>query len=99
MKQDALEATVRRALSGRRLVWFGTRGDDVESLTALPELQAVFTVVNRYSRRSQVMSRAFEDDLGRRVDLDAHDIDDDSARLPWESSGGLFCTRCHVPVL
>ena len=56
MKQDALEATVRRALSGRRLVWFGTRGDDVESLTALPG-QAGFTVVNRYSRRSQVMSR------------------------------------------
>ena len=70
-------AAVRAALDGRELVWFGTRGDDIEAVADLPELVAAYSVIGAYRRRTTIESLAFEDIVGRRVDLDAHDIDDE----------------------
>lgn len=77
MRRRELIRDLRAWLDGRQLVWFGTRGDDVEAVTELPELAAVFSVINAYDRRSSIVGMAFEDLTGRRVDLDRHDIDEE----------------------
>lgn len=76
MRRDVLRDDIARRLDGRRLVWFGTRGDDVESATDLDELAAAFSLIGRYRRRSSVESMALEDLTGERVDLDTYDLDD-----------------------
>ncbi len=81
MEREDLLRQVRARLAGRNLVYFGTRGDDVEGVADLPELAAVFSVVAPYRRRASVRSAALEEFTGRRVDLDVHDIDD-SPRAP-----------------
>jgi hypothetical protein len=77
MERSTLLQQVSVKLGTRRLVWFGTRGDDVESIADLPQFSAAFTIINRYSRRHSVTGVAMEDFSGVRVDLDAYDIDDE----------------------
>lgn len=74
-RRDLL-AGVSRALGDRELVWFGTRGDDVESIADLPELTAVFSIISAYALRSRIRSGSLEQLSGIRVDLDAFEIDD-----------------------
>lgn len=76
MEREQLVQLVRERLDGRRLVYFGTRGEDVEGVGDLPELYAVFSVIAPYRRRTTVISKSLEDLTRRRVDLDTHDIDD-----------------------
>jgi len=76
MDREELRRAVSERLDGRQLVYFGTRGDDAEGVGDLRELSAVFSVVGS-SRRAGVQSLSLEEITGRRVDLDAHDIDDD----------------------
>jgi hypothetical protein len=57
-------------------VWAGIRGDDVEPLTDLPQLDASFSIIGAYARRSSIDALAFEDLSGERVDLETWDIDD-----------------------
>lgn len=82
MIRDQLRREISRRLAGRQLVWFGTRGDDIESATELPELAASFSVIASYTRRPSIRSLSLEDISGVRVDLDAHDIDDEPAGGP-----------------
>jgi len=77
MDRDELRRLVRQQLGGRQLVFFGIRGDDAEGIGDVPELNAVFSVVGAHRGRVGVHSLALEELTGRRVDLDAHDIDDD----------------------
>lgn len=42
---DEALSGVRSALGGRKLVWFGIRGEDGEALLPLSELQASFSVI------------------------------------------------------
>lgn len=81
MNREELRRLVRSKLDGRQLVFFGIRGDDAEGLGDIPELRAVFSVVGAHRGRLGVSSLALEELTGRRVDLDAHDIDDD-LRVP-----------------
>lgn len=85
MNREEVRALIHQALGGRRLVWFGTRGDDAAGLEDLDCLAAVFSVVGRYDRRPDVLGMALEDHSGVRVDLDAHDIDDDPHTGPIDS--------------
>ena len=55
-----------------KLIWLGTRGDDVLSITDLPELVASFSLI---SSIEEVPGIAVEDILGRRFDLDTYDVD------------------------
>lgn len=70
-----LEA-VDAALGNRSLVWFGTRGDDVESLTQLPQLRTSLSIISPLAARSAVEAYSLEEGTNRRVDLDTYDIDD-----------------------
>jgi ATP-grasp domain len=76
VNRTALLRDVSAALGHRRLVWAGIRGDDAEPLADLPQFEAAYTIINAYSRRLSVDSRAYEDLTGVRVDLETWDIDD-----------------------
>ena len=77
VQRSELMQQVSSRLGDRRLVWFGTRGDDVESIADLPQFCAAFSIIAPYSQRSTIRSLALENLTGIRVDLDAHDIDEE----------------------
>jgi len=76
MDRETMLVEVSRRLDRRRLVWFGTRGDDVLSLSDLPELAASFSLISPLTSLSSVPGYALEELTGRRVDLDTFDVDD-----------------------
>ena len=76
MTRAELLAEVSSRLGDRRLVWAGLRGDDIEPLADLDQLQASFSIVSRYARRESVEALAYEDLTGRRVDPEIWDIED-----------------------
>ncbi len=76
MRRSDLITQVSRALGTRDLVWFGTRGDDVEGVADLPNLAGAYSVIAPYERRSSAEGAALEQISGERVDLDSHDIDE-----------------------
>jgi hypothetical protein len=76
VKRAALLRDVSAELGHRRLVWAGIRGDDAEPLADLPQFEGAYTIINAYSRRLSVDSKAYEDLTGVRVDLETWDIDD-----------------------
>jgi hypothetical protein len=77
MNRGQLLRLVTKEIGKRQLVWFGTRGDDLESVTDVPQFEAGFSLISAYRRRASVQALALEDVVGRRVDLDTYDIDDD----------------------
>jgi hypothetical protein len=92
---------LRKALAGRRLVWFGTRGEDGEALLALPELEASFAVSApmRSARLDGDSNVALEQISGARPDLDRHDIDLDASPAAREFRRRLLrevSSRCAV---
>lgn len=69
---------IREALDGRRLLWFGIRGEDGEALLHIPEFAGSFSIIARL-RSSSLPEHAvvaLEDLAGRREDLDTFDIDE-----------------------
>ena len=72
---------VSAELGGRQLVWFGTRGDDVEGLGDLPELAVAFSIISAYAKRPSIEALALEQLTGERVDLDVYEIDEDERYL------------------
>jgi hypothetical protein len=76
VNRAALFRDVSAKLGHRRLVWAGIRGDDAEPLADLPQFEGAYTIINAYSRRLSVDSKAYEDLTGIRVDLETWDIDD-----------------------
>lgn len=83
---------VRRALDGRRLIWFGIRGEDGEALLALPEFQASYAITapvrsGSLDERSNV---TLERIRGTRPDLDCHDIDLDLSDAATEFRRALL---------
>lgn len=76
MNRKEMVGAVRAELDGRRVVWAGLRGDDVEPLTDLPELAGAFSIYSEYGRRGSVSSLAYESITGVRVDPETWDIDE-----------------------
>lgn len=76
MDRQTIIDEIDRRLGRRRLVWMGTRGDDVEAATQIPQLEAALSFISPYRGRSSVESVALEDISGVRVDLDTWDVDD-----------------------
>jgi len=76
MRRRELLRTVRATLDGRKLVWAGLRGDDVEPLSDVPELSAALSLISAFDRRNSVTSVAYESISGTRVDPETWDIDD-----------------------
>ena len=83
-RADALHS-ISSQLQGRRLVWFGTRGDDSESAASIPEFKAAFSILASHRRRHTVRSYSIEELSGVRVDLDTYEIDE-------EPNGEAFAT-------
>lgn len=75
MSRAALLRAVENRIGRRRLVWFGTRGDDVESAAQIDQLSTVISLINTYRRRASVESVSLEDISKRRPDLDTWDLD------------------------
>lgn len=67
---------VSQQLGPRRLVFFGTRAEDAEALSNLPQYDAAFSLIGAVTRRPSVESLSLEELTGRRVDLDAYEVDD-----------------------
>jgi hypothetical protein len=93
--------SARRALAGRRLVWFGTRGEDGEALLQVPELAASFAISAplRSARLAPECNQTLERLAGDRPDLDRHDIDLDRSEPAWDFRRNLLrevSTRCVV---
>lgn len=72
-----LVSSIGSALGTRNLIWFGTRGDDVDAIADLPNLTHSFSIIGRYETRASVDGTALEDLDHQRVDLDQYDIDTD----------------------
>lgn len=77
---------IREILAGRRLIWFGIRGEDGEALLRFPELAASYAVIaplrsGSIPRESNVTLEALS---GVRPDLDRHDIDLDQREAAVE---------------
>lgn len=80
MNRIELKQEISRRLDGRRLIWFGTRGDDIEAATELEELHSVFSILAPHRRRHSLKSVSLEDLTGIRVDLDTYDLDEEPNR-------------------
>jgi hypothetical protein len=80
MNRRTLVGQISAALDARKLVWFGTRGDDVDSVTELAEFTAAFSIIARYDRRHSIEAYSLEELSGVRVDLDDYEIDEEPDR-------------------
>lgn len=76
MDRVTMASTIADRLGKRRLVWAGIRGDDVEPFTDIPQLDGAFSLISRYTRRSDVRSESYEALTGVRVDPEIWDMDD-----------------------
>lgn len=97
MDRERLHAAVERAIGRRSLVWFGTRGEDVESVADLAQFAAAFSLIGRYGRRSYVHAVALEDLLGDRFDLDTYDLDSHLRSEPVAELRGLLMRELSRP--
>ena len=98
---------VRHALDGRRLIWFGIRGEDGEALLQLPEMEASYSIIAplRSGRIEASANVALEGMSGIRPDLDRFDIDFETSavaadfrrRLLREVSGRCVRVRTGRP--
>lgn len=95
-RDDALER-ISETIRGRQLIWFGTRGDDAAALEDLDQFSAAFSVIGRYDRKPGIQGFAFEDITGIRVDLDAHDIDEERPHGPVDELRGRLLDALNEP--
>ena len=72
---------VSRKLAGRRLYWFGIRGEDAQPLLDIPEFAGSFAITAplRSIAIPAAQNVALEQSVGHRVDLDRYDLDDDTS--------------------
>ncbi|MGH9127194.1 MAG: ATP-grasp domain-containing protein [Acidimicrobiales bacterium] len=73
-------AQIAALLGDRVLVWFGIRGDDAAPFLRIPQFRESFAITAPLLAGKLDTSVALEDITGRRVDLDAYDIDFDERR-------------------
>jgi hypothetical protein len=85
---------IQQRIGRRKLVWFGTRGDDARPLLAIPQFAEVFSIIAPLGALSISNEVSLETLKARRVDLDSYRLDDDESdeagclrRLLYESLG------------
>jgi hypothetical protein len=74
--QDAISA-IESEVGGRRLVWFGIRGEDGDALLQIEQFSGTFAITAplRAGSIAPEANVSLETALGRRPDLDEYDID------------------------
>ena len=90
---------ISAALGSRNLIWFGIRGQDAGMLEALPQLHASVSITAPLTLSSLAASVTIEEISGRRVDLDAYDIDQDASNEAGELTRHLIALMSQPSVL
>ena len=67
---------IEKHLGERHLIWFGTRGEDPESLNDIRQFSGSFSIIGGMRSRPSVSSASLESFANRRPDLDTFEIDD-----------------------
>lgn len=74
-------ADITKALQGRKLVYFGTRGADAEPLVKIPAFTSIFSLIAPMQDKF-VEEICLENETGMRVELDDYSIDfDDHSKV------------------
>lgn len=76
MNRAALVGAISKALGRQQLVWFGTRGEDPESMSDIPQFAGSFSLISTMRSRPSVGSLSLEEISKHRPDLDTFDLDD-----------------------
>jgi len=77
--QSAVYKFIKKRLKKRKLVWFGTRGTDSNSLTRFEEFKDVFSIIAPLHSLSLSNEICLETEKGTRVDLDNYRIENDTS--------------------
>jgi len=75
-RQRVIEA-IERGLGRRKLIWFGTRGEDAQPLLEIKQLTEVFSLIAPLNTLSVEREVCLERLTGWRHDLDSYDLDAD----------------------
>jgi hypothetical protein len=70
-------AEISERLGDRTLVWFGIRGDDAAALLPIRQFRESYAITAPFRSGALKVNVTLEELTGRRVDLDAYDIDFD----------------------
>lgn len=68
---------IRKYINNRSLIWFGTRGNDANILSAFPELSHVFSLICPLENLDYIDQFCLEEYTRRRVDLNQYNLDND----------------------
>ncbi len=93
MTRARITRAISKALGKRQLVWFGTRGEDSESLSDIPQYSGAYSLIAPLSTRPSVKSSSLEDLTTIRPDLDTYDLDE---HLRSPEVGALRDTLLHA---
>jgi hypothetical protein len=96
--RDRQLARVSSAIGDRSLLFFGIRGDDAAPLLRLARFQHCYSVAAPLNSLSLTSVESLETLTGRRVDLDAYDIDDDKRPVVDDFRRSLM-SRLNKPSL
>lgn len=89
MDRAAYTREIARRLGRRKLVYFGTRGADARTLVDVPNFECAFSQIAPMGN-SFVDEVCLETIIGRRVDLDVYNIDQDSSAAVEEIRDALL---------
>lgn len=90
MDRPSFIRTVEKALGLKRLIWFGTRGEDAQPLLALANFAEVFSLIGPMRALSLANEMCLEGLRGERLDLDTYSLDEDHSAEAAELRLGLL---------
>jgi hypothetical protein len=76
MSRAELIEKIERKLGARKLLWFGTRGEDARALLCLPQFSECFSLIAPLKSLSS-SDCCLEVRRNRRIDLDSYSLDED----------------------
>ena len=79
------------------MVWFGIRGDDAAPYLPIPQFKASFSINAPLEAAKLETNSSLEELTGRRVDLDAYDIDFDTRPVVQEFRRELLARLSSAP--
>lgn len=77
-------------IGDRRMIWFGIRGEDAAAFLPIPQFRTSFSINASLTAAKLDDSLSLEELTGRRVDLDAYDIDFDARPVVREFRGRVL---------
>jgi formate-dependent phosphoribosylglycinamide formyltransferase (GAR transformylase) len=90
MERPDLIRRIERALGTKRLIWFGTRGEDAQPLLALANFSEVFSLIAPMQSLSLANEMCLENLRRERLDLDTYSLDEDHSSEAGELRLGLL---------